>query len=59
MVGLGLVGLAMLGVWFIWQLTDLVRIITGNLQPKDGAYNAKFFQLKPDAGDTISPPRTD
>jgi hypothetical protein len=59
MVGLGLVGLAMLGVWFIWQLTDLVRIITGNLQPKDGAYNSKFFQLKPDASGTLSAPRTD
>jgi hypothetical protein len=59
LVGLGVAGLALLGVWFVWQLSDLVRIITNDLKPKNGQYNARLFQLKPDAGGISSPPHTD
>lgn len=58
MVGLGLIGLAMLGVWSFWQLADLIRLISGDLQPKNGTYNSRFFQLRPDAKQA-TPPRTD
>jgi hypothetical protein len=34
----GVLGLAMLAGWFVWQLSDLIRIITGDLQPKNGSY---------------------
>lgn len=59
LVGWGAIGLVMLGGWFLWQLSDLIRIITNDLKPKNGSYNARFFQLKSDAGGTVSPPRTD
>lgn len=59
LVGLAAIGLAMLGGWFLWQLSDLVRIIANDLKPKNGAYNARLFQLKPDVGGATSPPRTD
>jgi TM2 domain-containing membrane protein YozV len=52
------IGTAMLGGWFIWQITDLVRIVINKLKPKNGEYNAHLFQLKPDANST-TPPRTD
>lgn len=37
------VGVAILGGWFIWQLSDLVRIILRDLKPKNGDYKPKFF----------------
>lgn len=58
LVGLGLVGLAMLGGWFIWQIIDLVRIITGDLKPKNGEYGPRLFQTNSDAEATPHP-RTD
>jgi hypothetical protein len=59
LVGWGAVGLAILGGWFLWQLSDLVRIITNDLKPKNGNYNARPFQLKSDADSTLPAPRTD
>ena len=29
---------------YIWQIIDVVRIITGDLKPKDGVYYQRFFQ---------------
>lgn len=37
----GVIGLAILAGWLIWQASDLIRIITGDLQPKDGSYGKK------------------
>ena len=34
----GIVQLVTLGGFFVWWIIDLVRIITGELQPKDGSY---------------------
>lgn len=34
----GAFGLAMLAGWFIWQLTDFIRICTKSLKPKNGEY---------------------
>ncbi|AXY78628.1 TM2 domain-containing protein [Paraflavitalea soli] len=34
----GIVQLLTLGVCGIWTLIDLIRIITGDLQPKNGTY---------------------
>lgn len=34
----GALGLAILGGWFLWQLSDFIRIISRDLQPKDGSY---------------------
>lgn len=34
----GIVQLLTFGVFGIWTLIDLIRIITGDLQPKNGAY---------------------
>lgn len=56
LVGLGLLGLAILAGWFVWQIVDLVRIITKDLKPKNGKYYPQFFQTSPRAGDT---PHTD
>lgn len=36
-------GVAILGGWFLWQLSDLVRIILRDLKPKNGDYKPKFF----------------
>lgn len=36
--GLGIVKLLTLGGLGVWALIDLIRIITGNLKPKDGNY---------------------
>ena len=36
--GLGVLKLLTLGGLGVWALIDLVRIITGNLKPKDGNY---------------------
>ncbi len=36
----GVVQLLTLGGFFIWALIDLIRIITGDLQPKDGSYTS-------------------
>ena len=36
--GLGILKLLTLGGLGVWALIDLVRIITGNLKPKDGNY---------------------
>ncbi len=58
LVGLVLTGLAVLGGWFVWQIIDLVRIITKDLKPKNGEYTSQLFQTSPGAGST-SPPRTD
>lgn len=38
----GIVQLLTLGGLGIWSLIDLIRIITGDLQPKDGAYDKTF-----------------
>ncbi|WP_461486534.1 TM2 domain-containing protein, partial [Pedobacter sp.] len=35
----GVVQLLTLGGCGIWALIDLIRIITGDLQPKDGSYD--------------------
>lgn len=32
-----------------WLIADIVRIITGNLKPKNGEYYRRFFQVSPDA----------
>jgi len=38
--GLGVLKLFTLGGFGIWALIDLIRIIVGNLKPKDGEYEA-------------------
>jgi len=38
LVGLGLVGVAILAVCSVWQFSDLGRIITNDLKPKNGEY---------------------
>ncbi|MBY0537340.1 MAG: TM2 domain-containing protein [Chitinophagaceae bacterium] len=38
----GVVQLLTLGGLGIWSLIDLIRIITGSLQPKGGQYNPSF-----------------
>ena len=38
----GIVQLLTFGGLGIWTLIDLVRIITGDLQPKDGSYTSTF-----------------
>ncbi|RYD53319.1 MAG: TM2 domain-containing protein [Sphingobacteriales bacterium] len=38
----GVVQLLTLGGLGIWSLIDLIRIITGDLQPKDGSYDQTF-----------------
>ncbi|RZK29164.1 MAG: hypothetical protein EOO63_09655 [Hymenobacter sp.] len=35
------VGVALLLGWAFWQLSDLLRIITGHLTPRDGEYTPK------------------
>ena len=37
--GIGIIQLLTLGVCGIWSLIDLIRIITGDLGPKDGSYS--------------------
>ena len=37
-VGLGILKLLTLGGLGLWTLIDLIRIITGSLNPKDGNY---------------------
>jgi hypothetical protein len=34
----GALGIMMLAGWFFWQLSDFIRIITRDLQPKNGSY---------------------
>ena len=41
-IGIGIAQLLTLGGCGIWALIDLVRIITGDLKPKDGDYAEKF-----------------
>jgi TM2 domain-containing membrane protein YozV len=38
----GIVQLLTLGVFGIWTLIDLIRIITGDLKPKDGDYETEL-----------------
>ncbi|MGL2986980.1 TM2 domain-containing protein [Flavobacterium sp. RSSA_27] len=38
----GIVQLLTLGLFGIWTLIDLIRIITGDLQPKGGSYSKTF-----------------
>ncbi|HET9504983.1 MAG TPA: hypothetical protein VFO93_15680 [Hymenobacter sp.] len=38
LVGLGLIGLAILAWCSAWQFFDLMRIITNDLKPKNGEY---------------------
>jgi hypothetical protein len=40
---LAYLGVAILGGWFLWQLSDLLRIISRDLKPKNGDYKQKFF----------------
>jgi len=35
------VGVGVLAGWFCWQLSDLIRIISRNLKPKDGEYKSR------------------
>lgn len=44
LIALGYFGLVILAGWFVWQLADLLRIITGTLQPKNGVYRYKSLQ---------------
>ncbi len=39
-VGIGIIQLLTLGGCGIWALIDLIRIITGDLKPKDGEYES-------------------
>ncbi|MGI4862560.1 MAG: hypothetical protein ACRYFZ_01460 [Janthinobacterium lividum] len=39
LVVVGIIGTALLGGWFVWQIADLIRIISRDLQPKDGEYS--------------------
>jgi hypothetical protein len=41
MLLIGYLGLAILGGWCLWQLTDFIRIITRDLKPKNGSYGKK------------------
>ncbi|RZL08961.1 MAG: hypothetical protein EOO62_14565 [Hymenobacter sp.] len=41
LTAIGYVGLAMLGGWLLWQVSDFIRIITRDLQPKNGSYAKK------------------
>lgn len=34
----GVIGIAMLAGWLIWQVTDFIRICTKSLKPKNGEY---------------------
>ncbi|NBC08138.1 MAG: NINE protein [Bacteroidetes bacterium] len=36
--GIGIIQLLTLGCCGLWTLLDMIRIITGNLQPKEGLY---------------------
>ncbi|RZK19352.1 MAG: hypothetical protein EOO56_14295 [Hymenobacter sp.] len=47
LMAISFVGLAMLAGWFLWQLSDLVRIITGSLKPRDGEYNHRAPAASP------------
>lgn len=38
----GVVQTLTLGVWGIWTLIDIIRIATGDLQPKSGPYGKPF-----------------
>lgn len=38
-IGIGIIQLVTAGGCGIWTLIDLIRIITGDLQPKDGSYS--------------------
>lgn len=38
-----------------WLVADIVRIITGNLKPKNGEYYPRFFQTRPDANTPPGP----
>lgn len=40
----GYMGILVLVGWFTWQLSDLCRIINGDLQPKNGQYRRKKAQ---------------
>jgi hypothetical protein len=40
---LGYVGLLLLAGWTFWQIADIINIISGKLQPKDGEYNARLL----------------
>ena len=41
-IGIGIIQLLTLGGLGIWALIDLIRIITGDLTPKDGDYDKTF-----------------
>lgn len=41
-IGIGVIQLLTLGGFGIWALIDLIRIITGDLKPKDGDYEKKL-----------------
>lgn len=40
-IGIGIIQLLTLGGCGIWSLIDLIRIIIGDLKPKDGSYSEK------------------
>jgi TM2 domain-containing membrane protein YozV len=40
--GIGILQILTLGGLGIWTLIDLIRIITGDLQPKNGSYDDTF-----------------
>lgn len=40
-IGIGIIQLLTLGGCGIWALIDLIRIITGDLKPKNGSYSEK------------------
>lgn len=43
--GIGIIQLLTLGGFGIWALIDLILIITGDLQPKDGSYSRIIFDF--------------
>ena len=42
---IGIIQLLTLGGLGIWTLIDIIRIITGDLQPADGAYDETFDEI--------------
>ena len=52
-----IIGIILLGVLSLLQLIDIVRIAIGDLKPKNGEYNPRFFQTRPAAAKPAAPGR--